>query len=92
MLDKFVTNYGHLPLIGLVLLVVIWVLAAWADRAVRKAFSRRDLCDQATTRLIGLGAEPPETDVLFRANLPFAFDGLRAGPSSTTVTTIPAPT
>lgn len=54
MLDKFVTNYGHLPLIGLVLLVVIWVLATWADRAVRKAFTRRNLFEPAIARIVGL--------------------------------------
>ena len=54
MLDKFVTNYGHLPLIGLVLLIVIWVLAAWADRAVRKALTRQNLFEPGVARVVGL--------------------------------------
>ncbi|MDH3703290.1 MAG: mechanosensitive ion channel family protein, partial [Alphaproteobacteria bacterium] len=52
MLDKFVTNYGYTPLIGIILLVVAWFLAAWAGRAVQRAFSRRDLFDPAFGRLI----------------------------------------
>lgn len=54
MLDKFITNYGHLPLIGLVLLAVIWILSAWADRIVRRAFARRNLVDPAIVRIVGL--------------------------------------
>jgi small conductance mechanosensitive channel len=55
MLDKFVTNYGYSPLIGIILLIVVWILASWADRALRRMFSKRELFDPLVARFLAFG-------------------------------------
>lgn len=55
MLDKFVTNYGYSPLLGILLLLVVWILASWADRALRRMLSRQEMFDPVVSRFIGLG-------------------------------------